>query len=388
MSKPNIIHTVPDITKESSGPSYSVTKLCESLIDFDNELRLAVLDWEHDKGKQDYIRYFSLSGIPKKLGISRKMKLWFHGQAEGKDISIIHSHGIWQMNGIYAANAATKYKVQFVVSPRGTLSDWAMKSGTKFKKIFWPLLQRPALKQVNCFHATAESEYLDIRRLGFKQPVAIIPNGIDIPDEKIIMTPKDDTKTLLFLGRIHPKKGLDILLESWRFIQDEFPQWNLSIVGNDEDNYGSSGYLNFTKTLANNLGLNRVNFLGELNGEEKNLAYQQADIFILPTYSENFGVTVTESLAAGTPAIVSRGAPWESINTKNAGWSIDIGIEPLVSCLREALSLPDHKLKEIGINGRKWMIDDFSWPLIGEKMNETYKWLHTKKNRPGWIYLD
>ncbi len=191
---------------------------------------------------------------------------------------------------------------------------------------FWRLMQKPALGATSCFHATAESEYKDIRRAGFRQPVAIIPNGIDLPP--ITLKHRGNARTLLFLGRVHPSKGLDLLLPAWRAVQDRFTDWRLIIAGPD-----NGGYLKRVQTLSDQLQLKRIEFLGELKGEQKWEAYREAELFVLPTYSENFGMTVAEALAAGVPAIVSKGAPWPGLEMRRVGWWIDVGLDPLVTSL-------------------------------------------------------
>jgi glycosyltransferase involved in cell wall biosynthesis len=255
------------------------------------------------------------------------------------------------------------------------------------KKVFWPLLQKPAFKNATCFHATAVSEYEDIRRLGFRQPVAIIPNGIDIPH---LSTKQPITqRTLLFLGRIHPKKGLDLLLPAWRAIQTRFPDWRLVIAGNDDGYYGKSGYMEEIHLLVSKLGIERIEFIGAVYGKSKLQTYQNANLFILPTYSENFGMTVAEALATGTPAIVTKGAPWEGLDTNDAGWWVDINVESLIACLEKALSCTPNQLDQMGMRGREWMANDFAWNQIGAQMASTYQWLLDKSLPiPTWVRID
>ena len=378
---------MPAITEEASGPSYSVVRLCESLINQDQEVTLAALDWAPISSPPLFLKSFQMGWGPRRLGISTAMKHWLDLQVQGNSVDIIHNHGMWQMNALYPGWAASKGRVNLVVSPRGAFSKWAMQNGSVIKKVFWPLLQRPAFKNVTCFHATAVSEYEDIRRLGFSQPVAIIPNGIDIP----ILSPRqpDVFKTLLFLGRIHPKKGLDLLLPAWRAIQNRYPDWCLVIAGNDEGYYGKSGYLEEMQLLVKKLDIERVRFVGALYGKEKTQAYRNAKLFILPTYSENFGMTVAEALAVGTPAIVSKGAPWEGLVKNGAGWWIDIGVEPLIACLDDALMRSPIELEQMGVNGLEWMTKDFAWPQLGSQMVATYQWLLNKSQpTPSWVRLD
>jgi glycosyltransferase involved in cell wall biosynthesis len=293
---------------------------------------------------------------------------------------------MWQMNSTYTGWVTKHTATNLVTSARGAFSTWAFQQGSLKKQIFWPILQRPALNATTCFHATAESEYKDIRRLGFKQPVAIIPNGIDIPE--LSQKKADETRTLLFLGRIHKVKGLDNLLTAWSEVETRFPEWKLKIVGSDNGYYGETGYLNEMIALASRLKLTRVEFTGELRGPEKLCAYRNADLYILPSHSENFGMTVAEALALGTPAIVSKGAPWEGLVKNGCGWWIDNGIDPLIVCLEEAMSLSSQVRSSKGLLGRNWMIEEFSWSRIGLMMDQTYHWLLYGGDVPSWIRLN
>jgi glycosyltransferase involved in cell wall biosynthesis len=381
-----VIHVVPAITEEASGPTYSVVRLCQSLIEAGEDLTLAAMDWSTLPSMPAFMKVFPIGFGPRRVGRSPKMCRWLMSEtAEGK-VDVIHNHGMWQMNAVYPGWAAKARKAKFVVSPRGAFSTWAMSHGSRFKRIFWPLIQRPALVQASCFHATAESEYEDIRRLGFKQPVAIIPNGIDVPE--FAQKKSRDFRTLLFLGRVHPKKGVDVLLNAWSSVMDRFPDWRLLVVGADTGYGKQDGYLEQMKVLAAKLKLKRLEFIGPLYGEAKWSAYREADLFILPTHSENFGMTVAESLAAGTPAIVTKGAPWHGLETHRSGWWIDFGVDPLVACLREAMAQSPDELARRGINGREWMIREFSWQTVGNRMDQTYHWLNEGGEVPSWVRMD
>ncbi len=342
---------------------------------------MLTLDSNPPQNKSKFLKFFPYGCGPKRLGNSPAMKQWLLNQAKNKDTVIFHNHSLWMMPNIYPGKIANKYHIPYIVSPRGTFTKYAIKSGSKIKKLFWPLLQQPSLKSVSCFHATCEAEYLDIRRMGFNQPVAIIPNGIDIP--RLIDKKSNNFKTLLFLGRIHPNKGLDMLLPAWKAIQNNFPDWNLKIVGPD-----NNGYLLKMKKLSENLLLERVEFVGSLYGDDKWQAYAKADLFILPSYSENFGMSVAEALASGTPAIVSKGAPWNDLKKHNAGWWIELGVEPLVNCLNNVLLSDSEQFKIMGKNGRKWMNDEFSWINISKMMKKTYYWVLNGGNTPNWIKIN
>jgi glycosyltransferase involved in cell wall biosynthesis len=306
------------------------------------------------------------------------MRRWLEKEAASGRIDLIHNHSLWMMPNVYPGRASRLGACPLVVSPHGTLSTWALNRSALQKKIFWHLLQAPVLQTAACFHVTSETEREDIRRLGFRQPVCIVPNGIDLPP----LAEKQEVshRVLLFLGRMHPVKGVDFLLRSWQSVEHRFPDWELHLAGPD-----NGGYLAEMQGLAAQLRLEHVVFRGPLFGEEKWRAYRSASLFVLPTHSENFGMTVAEALAAGTPAIVTKGAPWGGLEKQGAGWWIDIGVDPLVACLERALELPEMRLVEMGRAGRRWMERDYAWDRIGTQVAIAYRWLLEGGEAPPWV---
>lgn len=374
-----VVHLIHSIAEQASGPSYSIRRLCESLIENKQEVVLATLDWDVMTETPGFLKEFPLTLGRRRPGLSSSMRLWLTKQAEMKKVDLFHSHSLWMMPNIYPGNIARKNNIPYIISPRGTFAEYAMASGSKIKHVFWPLIQRPAVNAANCFHATAMSEFEDIRRLRFSQPIAIIPNGIDMPQHK--ETTLGNTRTLLFLGRIHLEKGVDNLLRAWQVVSRGFPEWQLKIVGPD-----SGGYLSKMKALKEKLRLKRIEFVGALYGEKKIEAYRNAELFVLPSPSENFGISVAEALSVGIPVIVTKGTPWRNLESLGAGWWIDIGVDPLVACLEVALSKPRDILKAMGIRGREWIRIEFSWTEVTRKMIETYQWILRGGSKPDWIF--
>jgi len=171
-----------------------------------------------------------------------------------------------------------------------------------------------------------------------------------------------------------------MLLSAWAALHLRFPDWQLKVVGS-----GSQRYLANLQRLAGELRLERIEFRGPLYGREKWQAYAQANLFVLPTHSENFGMSVAEALAAGTPAIVTKGAPWQELSSREAGWWIDIGVDPLVAGLERAMSLPASDLNARGLRGRAWMEQEFSWTRVARKMSATYEWVVKGGEAPNWV---
>lgn len=368
-----LVHITPALSEEASGPSYSVKRLCEALGEQGHDVTLAALDWAPIERPPAFLRTFPLAVGPRRLGRSPAMNRWLHSLCAEGAADVVHDHGMWQMNAIYPAWATATGGVPLVWSPRGSFAPWAMRHGSWFKKPFWSLVQHPALRRATCFHATAESEYRDIRRLGFRQPVCIIPNGIDLPP--LVDREPENRRTLLFLGRLHAVKGLGNLLRAWAAVEPDFTDWQLRIVGDDAGYHGSNGHRAELESLASALGLQRVEFVGPRYGADKFREYRNADLYVLPSFTENFAITVAEALAMETPAVVSRGAPWPGLPEKGAGWWVEIGAQPLADCLRAALACPRAELAAMGRRGRAWMECDFSWSTVAGTMAQTYEWL-------------
>lgn len=374
-----ILHTVAAIDHEASGPSYTVPRLCEALIETNHEVRLAVLDWAPGAQSPPYVERFALGWGPRRLGRSPAMARWMVEQVRSGRVQVLHNHGLWMMPNIYVGDARRAGQVRLVHSPRGTVSAWALHHHRGRKWVAWHLLgQAKALRAADAFHATADSEAEDIRRLGFCQPIAVIPNGIDVPARA--EKPQTDRRRLLYLGRIHKIKGIDLLLTAWRVVQERYPDWELVIAGPDDD-----GELPRLQALAATLGVVRVSFPGPVYGEAKLALYRSAHLFVLPTRSENYAMTVVEALAAGTPAIVTKGAPWAGLEREGAGWWIEIGVDPLVACLEQSLALPSERLAVMGEAGRTWMQREYAWEAIARQMAGFYAWLNGAGPRPSFV---
>jgi glycosyltransferase involved in cell wall biosynthesis len=312
-----------------------------------------------------------------RIGFSPALRRAIH--AEYPDI--VHAHGLWQMPLLYGARSAFRREIPFMVAPRGMLAPVALRFSSGPKKIFGLLLQNRVLTQASAFHATAESEYEDIRAFGFDQPVAVVPNGVDLPLIKNFYEPP--RRTILSLGRIHPKKGLDTLIASWAMIAPRFANWSLRIVGPDERGHAAE-----LAALVAELAAPRTEICNPAYGNDKWIEYRKAGLFVLPTKSENFAVTVAEALAAEVPVISTKGAPWAGLEHNRCGWWIDHGVEPLATTLATALSLDDSVRKAMGARGREWVDRDFSWDSIASDMLDVYRWLIFRGKPPSCVRTD
>lgn len=373
-----------DIWEPCSGYSRSLPAISEALARQGANVRLHVqrpAQPSHREFRQVTLcQYRPWPVPPRVLAVSPEMRRGLEASARSSDI--VHSHVIWQMPAFYAARAARKAKRPIIHSPSGALSEWALNKSRQRKDLMWMLAQGRTFRQTACFHATCVEEYEDIRRAGLKGAVAIIPLGVEVPEQiSSGMTP-EGRRRLIFVSRVHPKKGIDTLIRSWRTLQDEFPEWELMVVGGDPD---SPGYLAQMEELTRVLGAQRVIFRGRVSEEDRAEALRHASLFVLPTHSENFGLVVPEALAAGVPAIVSKGAPWEGLEQQGCGWWIDLGEGPLTECLRTAMAKAPDELLQMGNRGREWAVREFSWDVVARRLLEMYQWVLGRGNPPGWV---
>jgi glycosyltransferase involved in cell wall biosynthesis len=248
----------------------------------------------------------------------------------------------------------------------------------------WYTAQRSAVGAASCLHATSEQEYWEIRNFGLRQPVAVVPNGVDVSCFPNVMRDRDNGgRTILYLGRIHPKKGVDRLISAWGELENKWPDWKLRVIGPDE-----GGYLNRLRVQTRELGLSRVTFEKPVFGEQKSAAYRTADVFVMPTLNENFAMTVAEALSQETPVICTKGAPWQGLEENRCGWWIDHGKDALTGALRDAMSKTSDELATMGIRGRAWMLKNFSWRSIASEMSSVYRWLSGQGSIPNCVRLD
>lgn len=380
-----VIQVVPSIGEESSGPSYSVPALCAGIRNAGCDVALHVLAPVPRKifgfDVCDYKRHiFPLS----RFGRSPEMLRGLRESCRGA--CVIHNSSLWMMPNVYCDWARMGTECRLVMQPRGAMSAWALANSKWAKRIFGLLFQYKVLRHVDMWVATAESEYEDIRRLGYRQPVCILPNGIDLPSDEWVKEMKANMPTrrrMYFLSRLHPKKNVEMLIRAWAKLEGLFHDWDLIIVGPNINN----PYADQMKVLAHGLDCQRVSFVGELKGAAKREFMAMSECIVLPTHSENFGMVIAESLSCGTPAICSHGAPWEGLNVERCGWWVPTTAEDFEAAMSAAMSKPREELMEMGRRGREWMQRDFSWDEIGAKMKAAYEWLVNGGNRPDYVII-
>ena len=302
------------------------------------------------------------------------------------ETDLFHGNGLWQFPVHTMAKVARKKNIPYIISPHGMIEPWALNAGQLRKKMALWFYQEKDLALAACIHATASKEAKNILSLGFKNPIAVIPNGIDLSEFPCPLNKQENTKsTLLFLSRIHPVKGIELLIKAWEYLPLSLRnEWQIKIAGN-----GETDYIVSLQQLINSKRLeNEIYIVGPQFNMDKLKLYHEADLFVLPSFNENFGIVVAEALACCIPVITTKATPWEELNTYNAGWWIEIGVESLASTMLKAMQMNNADRKQMGQNGRNLIIEKYSIESVVQKLIQLYDWVLGKTVKPSFVYLD
>lgn len=358
---------------QKNGSSIEVLSLVDRFTEIDAH------EWAPLKPKT--FAQISLKG----LGYSSKLKK----AAMSSDANLLHLHGVWMYTTRVAHEWQRSMGQPLVISPRGMLDPWALRNSLWKKKLIGVLYANAALRCAVCIHALCESEYQSIRAYGLKNPVAIIPNGIDIPDLQAGQKLKPpwesrvnvEKKVMLFLGRIHPKKGLLNLVKAWSKVQPK--EWILVIAGWDQ-----GGHENQLKKLVVELGLiENVIFLGPVFNDLKQACLQNANAFILPSFSEGLPMAVLEAWSYGLPVIMTTHCNIPDGFDTGAALEIRTDVYSIAEGLKNFMGLSEGTRERMGFNGFEFVRSRFSWSQIASQMIDVYKWILGQNSKPDCVNL-
>ena len=301
---------------------------------------------------------------------------------------LIHLHGLWMYPHLVSYKWQNKFQKPVLISTHGMLNEWAINNASWKKRLVNIFFASESLKSANCLHALTQEEYQAIRAYGLKNPVAIIPNGISLPKVQPEKNSESSKKTLLYLGRLHPIKGLDLLLDALGILKKAdsnfFKYWDLKIVG-----AGQPGYEETLKNKAEALGLKRdVIFLGPIYDERKNEILGSASAFILPSYSEGLPMSVLEAWSYKLPVLKTKECHIPEGFSENAALALDLDADNIADRLEELSNLTDAQRNQLAENGYRLVQSRFNWNKIAADFEQTYKWLIEGKERPEFVKID
>lgn len=314
---------------------------------------------------------------PSRLGYSRSLGI----ALETLTPAVVHVHGLWRLHAAQAARFAHRRSVPVIVSTHGMLHPPALRQRGTRKQVERWLFQDDVLRNAQCLHATATEEADEIRALGFKTPIAVIPWGVELPETFAAREPALDRRVVLFLGRFHPTKGLDALLRAWARVSEGFPSAHLVLAGYDDGQYRER-----LTAMAASLGIsNAVTFEGAVDDAGRERLFATASLLVLPSPSENFGLVVPEALVRGVPVITTQGAPWSRVVAERCGWWVAADEQSLAAALTEALGRSSAELRGMGERGRRFARATFVWDRVAAAMVALYAWTLGNGPEPSFV---
>ena len=298
------------------------------------------------------------------------------GEALRENWDVIHVHGLWDREIRVAACAAVKKGIPLVWSPHGMLAPWALKYHWWKKCLPWYIYLKRLLRSVAAFHVTSTLEEYWINQLGLTSRVDVVPLGTHVlSEEKLAVAHKEkrsrEVRRLLFVGRIHPVKGLDNLIDAWSKVPHN--GWHLRLVGDEN----KDGYCAALAAKCRELQIEgTVDFMGAKYGEELQREYCLADCLILPSFTENFGGVVVDSLGAGVPVIASDKTPWRELESNpfgKCGWCVPNAPDSLAQAIGTMMAMSDAGRDAMGTVGRRLVVGKYAWRAVSCHMLHVYE---------------
>ena len=376
IKKIHVLHVIRSNSSKLGGPSESLKNITQVLADHDVNITVAttrrISEWQpkwnagkvFNKNNIQYI-YFQTKYLP---GWAFSFKLWRWLQHNITNYDLIHIHGVFTFPPLAACYFALKHKTTYIIRPAGTLNVWSLQQKSIKKRTYYKIAIEPFLSKATSIHATSQAEKKSLALLGHKENVAIVPLGISLPSQLKHGQVKKESLRLLFLSRIHPVKNLPLLLHAISKLAAEGLKLQLTVAGT-----GTPAYLAKLRNQTNRLRISDiVNYVGFVEGFQKERITANADIFVLPSFQESFGVAVVEAMAMGLPVIISdQVAIAAEIANADAGSIVDVNnVDVLVSALR---NMQDFKVrKRMGVNARNLVENCFSLETLQTNLINYY----------------
>jgi poly(glycerol-phosphate) alpha-glucosyltransferase len=302
------------------------------------------------------------------------------------DLDILSVHGLWKYSSLASLRWHQRSRRPYVVHPHGMLEPWALRNAHWKKRMAAALYENQHLRGAACLRALSEAEARSIRGYGLRNPIYVIPNGIDLPElsEGEAKSQSKGRKTLLYVGRLHRKKNLTNLIQAWNQTFGSQgcnnDSWVLAIAGWDQGGY--------EKELKQIAAGGSVVFLGPQFGSKKSECYRRCDAFILPSLSEGLPMSVLEAWSYAKPVLMTSECNLPEGFSANAAVRIGFSPDEIASGLKTLVEMSDADRATMGTRGRALVIASFSWPRIGEEMRKVYEWVLDGGGPPETIRLD
>ena len=376
----NVLHVTPSMSPEWGGPVVAVSELTSELSRQGVGCQIVTT-----RGHRVGINQIPSNGVPIYscdtgfparfwTAYSGELPRFLNDKAGGFDL--IHIHQVWHYPGYAAFRAAGKHKLPCVLTIHGELSEWGLRQKALKKRIYRLLLLDGMLRNVNALHALTRAEKEQVARLGYETPVVVAPNGIKATPFKALPDPSEfiqrypvlkGKRIILFLGRLHAKKGLDILARSFSILAKRFEDIVLLVVGPNK--FGTREKMESILSSENLLG--RTMFTGLLTGEDKLAAINCADLFVLPSHSEGFALTVLEAMAARLPVVITKGCEFNEVSEHGAGLVVEADEGQIAEAITTLLSDAD-LCKRMGQKGHKLVNERYTWQAAAATMANLY----------------
>lgn len=392
-----VYHIIENLDNSYGGPAKSVPYLAKGLGELSIENTLLSVQTNENSSNEVILKYnlswYSFScKFFNKLKFSPKLLNYINLCINVDKTFILHSHNLWNFIAFLAFYFSKRDSIYSIISVRGSLYGWSLSQSYLKKKIAWFLFQKKSLNKASCVHVTCYEELYAVRSLGIVSPIAIVPNGINIQEfdnlgdqflNKRKLGLEINKNYVLFLSRIHPKKGLLYLVRAFIKLANLYSNWDLLIVGPVSDQM----YFDKVLKLIDSSSLNsRVKFTGIVTGHLRLSYFKCSSLFVLPSHSENFGICIAEAMAAKIPVITTRETPWAEILKYDAGWWVKLSQRNIDKALIEAFKLSKSQLNEKGKNGHK-LIKRYKWKHQCFKMKQVYDWVCYGGTKPDHVNL-
>lgn len=359
-----IIHYIPSIDRNAGGTSTYMQLLAKELGRL-TELYVFTHASENPLHMENCeVRYMPRFGL-----FSSGWKTPYVEAFDEIKPDVVHVNCCWMPECAAVQKLAQRRGLKVVLSPHGMLEPWIIRRHYWTRKLpALMLYQKAAVVKANCIQSTADSEKENLLKLGCNNNIHVVKLGIDA-DAIQMKSSWAKTRKILFLSRVHVKKGINFLIEAACALKSELKGYEIIVAGEGEADYIAS----LEQQIAVNGLQNVVRLIGGVYGDAKWEIFKQADFFVLPTHSENFGLVIAEALASGTPVITTVGTPWEDLNTCGCGAWIEIGTQPLTETLRRFLNFSSNELEQMGKAGRQMIEEKYSARTMASEMLQVYK---------------